>query len=63
MREETANSLGNDQLEVIFGDIEMFLGVFNGDQVIEKKALEVVVSILKATEDAIGYYLENIGTS
>jgi hypothetical protein len=39
----------------------MFLAIFPGDQVIEKKSTRVVVSILKATEDALGYYLENIG--
>jgi len=50
-------------LEQSFGDIETFLALFPGDQVIEKKALGVVVSILKAVEDAVGYYLENIGVS
>lgn len=60
MREETASSLSDDELEIAFGDIEMFLGIFPGDRVIEKKALDLVVSILKAIEDAIGYYLANI---
>ncbi len=57
------SSLGDDELEQNFGDIEMFLAIFPGDQIIEKKAVKVVVSILKATEDAMGYYLENIGES
>ena len=50
-------------MEQSYGDIETFLALFPGDQVIEKKALGVVVSILKAVEDAVGYYLENIGVS
>jgi hypothetical protein len=51
--------LGED-LEEKFGLIEQFLAIFDNDEVVEGASVKLVTSILKAVEDVIGYYTENM---
>ncbi|KAK5634722.1 hypothetical protein RRF57_010435 [Xylaria bambusicola] len=53
-----AETLGHDKLRQNFGDIDTFLAIFPGDKVIEEASIQLIISVFKATEDAIGFYLD-----
>lgn len=48
-----------EELEQHFGDIENYIKMFPNDDNIIKSSIDMVVSILKAIEDVIGYYIRN----
>lgn len=52
-------SQGVEELEQHFGDIENYIQMFPNDDNIVKSSIDMVVSILKAIEDVIGYYIRN----
>jgi hypothetical protein len=54
-------SLDSKDLEERFDDIEVFLAVFPDDRRIRDAAIELVVSVMKAIEDAIGFFLSSQG--
>ncbi|KAK3356826.1 hypothetical protein B0T25DRAFT_621855 [Lasiosphaeria hispida] len=57
LRQEVAAGL--DNLEKNFEDIEAFLITFPNDQNIVNSSVDLLTSMLKAIEDAIGYYMRN----
>lgn len=50
---------GLEEIEQHFGDIEDYITMFPNDNNIVKSSTNMVVSILKAIEDVIGYYIRN----
>lgn len=63
VRDQIKNKLDEDDLEKTFGDIELFLSVFQEDQNIEKSSVELLVAILAAAEGVIGFFLSRQGKS
>jgi len=59
VRIEVSDVLGED-LEEKFGLIEQFLTIFENDEVVEGAAVKLIMSILKAVEDVVGYYTKNL---
>lgn len=50
---------GLEELEQHFGDIENYIKMFPDDENIVNSSINMVVAILKAIEDVIGYYIRN----
>lgn len=57
MREEVTGKFDGKTLEAAFGNIEVFFSIFPKDEPIKEASIELVVSILKAVEDAIGFFI------
>lgn len=58
-RKKITKSLDDKSLERMFGDIEVFLATFPKDESINKASIRLVVAIMKAIEDAIGFYVKH----
>ncbi|KAL9477451.1 hypothetical protein ACSS6W_007292 [Trichoderma asperelloides] len=59
VRETVASSLEDRNLDDLFADVEVFLITFPDMSKIKDAAVSLVVSVLKAIEDAIGFFLSN----
>ncbi|KAM0263544.1 hypothetical protein ACHAQJ_001163 [Trichoderma viride] len=59
VRDTVASSLDDRNLEDLFGDVEVFLITFPDMSKIKDAAVSLVVSVMKAIEDAIGFFLSN----
>ncbi|EFX02414.1 hypothetical protein CMQ_2463 [Grosmannia clavigera kw1407] len=55
------NSFDGEKLDQLFADIEVFLGTYPKDENIKKASVDLVVAILKAVEDAIGFFTKHSG--
>jgi hypothetical protein len=63
VRNQVKSSLSEDYLAKTFGDIEVFLSVFQGDENIEKASTSLLVSILTAVEGVMEFFLSSHGKS
>lgn len=61
MRETVASSLEDRNLDDLFADVEVFLITFPDTSKVKDAAVSLVVSVMKAIEDAIGFFLSNQG--
>lgn len=61
VRETVASSLDDRNLDDLFADVEVFLITFPDMSKIKDAAVSLVVSVMKAIEDAIGFFLSNQG--
>jgi hypothetical protein len=59
VRDTVSSSLDDRNLEDLFGDVEVFLITFPDMSKIKDAAVSLVVSVMKAIEDAIGFFLSN----
>jgi len=48
-------------IEENFGNIEFFLSTYPDDEIIKERSIELVTSILKDIEDAIGFFTSSPG--
>ena len=63
MRNKIASTFNEDSLEEQFNDIEVFLMLHPDRQKIRDASIELVVSIMKAAEDVIGFFTSSQGDS
>lgn len=61
VREKTTNAFESEDLERTFGIIELFLATFPDDPNVEKSAIELVATLLRAVENTIGFFLTSSG--
>jgi hypothetical protein len=61
VRNQVSSNFNGDALEERFDDIEVFLGLFPDDKKIRDASIALVVSVMKAVEDAIGFFLSSQG--
>jgi hypothetical protein len=61
VRKKVTKTFDDKTLERAFGDIEIFFAIFPKDEPIKEASIELVVSILKAIEDAIGFFIKSQG--
>ncbi|KAK3357820.1 hypothetical protein B0T25DRAFT_567070 [Lasiosphaeria hispida] len=59
VRERVTSSFEEKDLEELFGDIEVFLATFPDKDKLREASITLVVSVMKAVEDAIGFFLSN----
>ncbi|KAL6904148.1 hypothetical protein GGI43DRAFT_399716, partial [Trichoderma evansii] len=59
VRETVTSSLEDRNLDDLFADVEVFLITFPDMSKIKDAAVSLVVSVMKAIEDAIGFFLSN----
>lgn len=62
MRETVASSLEDRGLDDLFADVEVFLITFPDMSKVKDAAVSLVVSVMKAIEDAIGFFISNQST-
>jgi len=48
-------------IEENFGNIEFFLSTYPDNEIIEERSIDLVTSILKGIEDAIGFFTSSPG--
>ncbi|KAK0645611.1 hypothetical protein B0T16DRAFT_411573 [Cercophora newfieldiana] len=58
-REQIMNAFDPTDLEHNFGDIEFFLSTFPKDAVIKDRSIDLVASIFKGIEDAVGFFISS----
>ena len=63
MRNKIASTFNEDSLEEQINDIEVFLTLYPDRQRIRDASIDLVVSIMKAVEDVIGFFLSSQGTT
>lgn len=63
VRDQVKKKLNEDDMGKTFGDIELFLSVFQEDPNIEKASVDLLVAILAAVEGVIGFFLSHQGKS
>jgi hypothetical protein len=61
VRETVASSLEDRNLDDLFADVEVFLITFPDMSKVKDAAVSLVVSVMKAIEDAIGFFISNQG--
>ncbi|PON27164.1 hypothetical protein TGAM01_v204113 [Trichoderma gamsii] len=59
VRETVASSLEDRGLDDLFADVEVFLITFPDMSKVKDAAVSLVVSVMKAIEDAIGFFISN----
>ncbi|KAH6608458.1 hypothetical protein Trco_001804 [Trichoderma cornu-damae] len=59
VRDQVTLSLDDRNLEDLFGDVEVFLITFPDMSKIQDAAVSLVVSVMKAVEDAIGFFISH----
>jgi hypothetical protein len=59
-RKTLSSSFGED-LDRIFGEVEVLLATFEDDENIKIASIKLLTTLLKAIEDSIGFFLSNQG--
>jgi hypothetical protein len=59
VRKKVTESVDSENLDRMFGDVELFLATFPEDENIKKGSVELVVATLKAIEDTIGFFIQH----
>ncbi|KAF8861121.1 hypothetical protein BDZ45DRAFT_740720 [Acephala macrosclerotiorum] len=57
VRQEVTKAFDDKALEQAFGNIEVFFAIFPQDEPMKEASIMLVVAILKAIEDAIGFFI------
>lgn len=59
VRETVSSSFEDRNLDDLFADVEVFLITFPDMSKVKDAAVSLVVSVMKAIEDAIGFFISN----
>ncbi|KAK4185102.1 hypothetical protein QBC35DRAFT_29935 [Podospora australis] len=57
VREKVKAAFDGEKLGKMFGDIELFLATFPGDEKVREASIDLVVSVFSAIEETIGFFL------
>lgn len=61
-RGKLTSAFNEDALEKTFGDIEIFLAVFQGDDNIIEASVDLLATTLRAVENTMAFFLSHQGT-
>lgn len=63
MKNKVLKGFDEDSLERLFKDVEILLSVFPDDPSVVNASVDLIVTVLRAVETAIGFFLEHRGKS